>query len=679
MKMKKLSLRLLSAIIPIFVIALVIVTANCVIGAINECSKLVKDKMDVTLEATTYEIDEIMLAIEAMSDALATDIGQAAKEGEDLNSYASYAVANMKRSEFVTAVGFFMDPETWHGKINYYWAKNEGQILSYDVGEDPMTELDWFKYVKEKKTGYYTETYVDSTLGDLMISYCTPIIDGNGTFIGVLNTDVNMNEVKNIINDIKIGSTGKAELVTKDGLFVSGVEEDQILVAKLEEEKKYGLASHAKAILENDYQNFRTKGKDGEYSVYTSSIPKYGWVLVMQIQKNEINQGSISILISAVGIGVVAIIICVIILWLVARSISKPLQMVEEMSSAMATGDFSMDEMKVKGQDEIAKMTGSLNEMLVANRNEMLEIHKNSSVVSDNCGVLKNAVDELETSFQKINESIHGISQAMMDNSATTEELTASVLEVATSVGSLADKAGESETMANEIIERAIKINKDSSNSYDNAMRLTSEYEKKLEESIENSKVVGDIEIMADAINEIADQINLLSLNASIEAARAGEAGRGFAVVAGEIGNLASQTSNTVSNIQSTIEKVREAVAALVDNSNSLIGFLNDNVAPDYKSFVEVSVQYQADAEDIKGLAEYVADTSERLRASIDDVNTAIQSIAEASQEAANDSSIIMDSVDTVSANVENVGLISADQQQVAATLDEVVNRYKLS
>ena len=191
-------------------------------------------------------------------------------------------------------------------------------------------------------------------------------------------------------------------------------------------------------------------------------------------------------------------------------------------------------------------------------------------------------------------------------------------------------------------------------------------------------KVVGDIEIMADAINEIADQINLLSLNASIEAARAGEAGRGFAVVAGEIGNLASQTSTTVSNIQNTIVKVREAVDALVGNSNSLIKFLNENVTPDYKSFVEISVQYEKDAENIKELAVYVSNIADSLKNSMEDVNAAIQNIADASQSAATDSRVIMDQVDIVTSHVENVGQISSEQKEVAEVLDKVVNRYKL-
>lgn len=678
MKLKKISTKLLSSVVPLFVIALVVVTVYCVAGAIRECSALVIDKMNATMKATKYEILDIMEGVQGTTDTLAVDVGQVIHDGTDLMIVSGLATEHIKNSEYIKAIGFFMDPDSWHGKCNYYWGQEGDQVSYVEVGEDPMNEMEWFQACKNEGTPYVTDTYVDNTYGALMISYCAPIYDRAGKFIGVVNTDVDMTKIKDIVNEIQIGKTGRAELITKEGLYISGVEDDQILQANIADEVSYGIGVHAEEILADPEQRIQIHGESGNHSLYTSALDNYGWILMMQMEKDEINAGSVNVLKSAMVIDIIAILICAVMLWLIARGIAKPLQEVQDMSSAMAQGDFSRSALEVKGRDEIARMTGSLNEMLESNRNEMLEIHKNSNIVGDNCEVLRGAVDKLEESFAEINDAIHGISQAMMDNSATTEELTASVLEVKESVGSLADKAGESEQMAKDIIARAIKINKDSSKSYDVAMQLTNEYEKKLAESIDNSKVVGDIEIMADAINEIADQINLLSLNASIEAARAGEAGRGFAVVAGEIGNLASQTSSTVSNIQSTIEKVREAVGALVDNSNSLIGFLNENVAPDYKSFVDVSVQYQADAEDIKALAEYVAETSERLRASIDDVNIAIQAIAEASQEAANDSTLIMDNVDSVSANVENVGQISSDQQQVAHTLDEVVSRYKL-
>ena len=94
---------------------------------------------------------------------------------------------------------------------------------------------------------------------------------------------------------------------------------------------------------------------------------------------------------------------------------------------------------------------------------------------------------------------------------------------------------------------------------------------------------------MANVISEIADQINLLSLNASIEAARAGEAGKGFAVVASEIGSLATSTAEAVGQIQNTISQVQNAFDSLTKDAQNMLGFVVNDVTPDYSNFVEVA------------------------------------------------------------------------------------------
>jgi len=266
----------------------------------------------------------------------------------------------------------------------------------------------------------------------------------------------------------------------------------------------------------------------------------------------------------------------------------------------------------------------------------------------------------------------------MMSASAATEEVNASVEEVNASVNLLAEKTEHSKIMSDDIKSKAEEIQKSSQSSFDYATDLTVKYEKSLTKSIENAKVVENIGALADTIYEIAEQINLLSLNASIEAARAGEAGRGFAVVAGEIGKLANDTSKAVDEIQDTISKVHEAFKGLTDESKSILSFVQETVTPDYSKFVGVARQYGDDALSIEENANNISDMADNIRHIMNEVSDAIQSIAQTSQNTADNSNKIMISVEEVSGVVENVSGMSLRQKDISEELTGVVSNFKL-
>lgn len=127
--------------------------------------------------------------------------------------------------------------------------------------------------------------------------------------------------------------------------------------------------------------------------------------------------------------------------------------------------------------------------------------------------------------FKEIQKYMSQINEAMLSASAATEEVNASAEEVNSSVVILASETKEALTVSQDIKKRATAVEEASRSSYESATRLSAQFEQRLDDSIENAKVVDSIGEMANAIAGIAEQINLLSLNASIEAARAGADG----------------------------------------------------------------------------------------------------------------------------------------------------------
>ena len=678
--MKKISTKLLAMILPVMVLGLVAVVAICSYFSINTISDEIAERMMKTVETSTDDISASMGTYERDTIDVALAIGQTISDDMDVSKYDNIMEQAILNNDLISAMGFFIEPGYYNDQesVFSYLGESDGEVSKADLGEFAYTGTDWYMAVQESNTYYYSEPYVDETYGILMISYVQPIYDHSGKFIGAVNTDVDMSSIQTLVDNISIGKTGKAVLINSEGVYLTNTDTDKVMNVNIAKEKGGLFKSHAKEILSSDSGNFLST-KDGvTYRTYYEKIQQYDWILLVGMERSEISESMNGLVESSIIASVIAIIICAIMIFVTSRKIAGSIVKVKDMSAKMAEGDFSIEPMKVKGKDEIAQMTEALNEMLDSNRNEMLQISYNSKTVGSNCDTLEQAVEELEESFEEINQSIQVISSAMMDNSATTEELTASVTEVKETVANLANKASESEAMSKEIMNRARQIGKESTENFDHAMELSRQYEKRLQTSIENSKVVNEIGTMADAISEIAEQINLLALNASIEAARAGEQGKGFAVVAGEIGNLANETSSTVTNIQNTVTKVKESVEVLSKDSRALIEFISKNVTPDYRAFVDTSHQYENDAQSIQDLASYLADIASQLKATMEDVNLAIHNIASASQDAAEKSSSILENVDTVSGHVENVGDISEQQKEVSNILDDVVGKYKL-
>ena len=183
---------------------------------------------------------------------------------------------------------------------------------------------------------------------------------------------------------------------------------------------------------------------------------------------------------------------------------------------------------------------------------------------------------------------------------------------------------------------------------------------------------------MAEAISDIASQINLLSLNASIEAARAGEHGKGFAVVANEIGSLAGQTADTVAHIKDLVEKVQSAVNNLSKDSSEILNFIGTKVTPDYNEFVNTAKQYGKDAESMGEIVEYLNKMTQEIERTTGQVSQAIQLIAESSSHAADESSNIINNVEEVSEHAKNVDRTAKEQKAVSEELNGMIHKFKL-
>ena len=282
---------------------------------------------------------------------------------------------------------------------------------------------------------------------------------------------------------------------------------------------------------------------------------------------------------------------------------------------------------------------------------------------------------EMENVVSEVQESVKASNDSASDLSAVTEELAATMQEVGNSAGTINQNADSVRDEVDTIAEKSIGINDYSKEMKNNANQMESNARKNMEETgskvkeildvlnqaIEDSKSVDQVNSLTNDILSISSQTNLLALNASIEAARAGDAGKGFAVVAEEIRQLADSSRQTANRIQEINGIVTNAVHNLSGNANNLVDYLNESILPEFKNFVDSGVQYRENATYIESVMNEFTEKTDALKNAMDEIAGSISTITDAISEGAKG----------VNGAAESTQLLVVDMEKISSRMDK--------
>lgn len=447
----------------------------------------------------------------------------------------------------------------------------------------------------------------------------------------------------------------------------------------------------------NDYRSYRMqlidKVKASDYNGASAIFPELSKVreemlnildkeidLGTKLAENDYNSSNAifkSCTIFSISIMGIAVIVAIILGLFISIVISKRLNNILLFSKAIGQGDLT-EEIDIDSEDEIGNVAKELNKSRENIKDLINEILNSSSDMSATSEELSATVEEVSSKMEVVNESVEQISKGVQDLSATTEEVSASTEEINANTNELANKANDSKISVKEIKDRALDIKVKASKNIEESTLMYNQNRSNILNAIEEAKVVEEVKIMADSIGNIAQQTNLLALNAAIEAARAGEQGKGFAVVADEVRMLAEQAEQAVVDIQSMVGQVKTSVDKLSQSGQEVLKFMENNVNPNYEFLQSTGIQYEKDSEFMNNISEEISTSSKQMNEIIEQISYAIQSVSATAEESAASSEEISKSVNEVTFAISDVAKSAQNQAELAQKLTDMVQKFKL-
>ncbi len=379
------------------------------------------------------------------------------------------------------------------------------------------------------------------------------------------------------------------------------------------------------------------------------------------------------------GISFALLILVVVISLLVSGKIGKAVRLAEEMLQKLAQGDLtvSVEPRLLHRNDELGVMCGSLQELLNQLRNTVGKIQHSADILSVSGQELQELADKTNLTAEEVSRTVDGVSQGIISQAQDTEHATINVGDMGDSIRKIVDKVetlhNTSETMeeAKNEAERIIaELGESSVQTFEAVKRI--EHQVKLTDDS-----VMQIQDAVSLISSIAEETNLLSLNASIEAARAGEAGKGFAVVASEIQKLAEESNTSAASIAEVIRNLARESKNTVEAMNQMQEIIEnqqEKLQETQVKFEGVSAGIQSSREEV----DIINEDSQACDRAREVVTDAIQSLSAVSEENAASTEHTMSSVKELNSAMAHLAGKADGLKSMAQELENNMKFFKI-
>ncbi|KEF39077.1 methyl-accepting chemotaxis protein [Schinkia azotoformans MEV2011] len=540
-----------------------------------------------------------------------------------------------------------------------------------------VTDLSDRQYVKDALNGKYSisDVITSKVTKEPVIAIAFPLLTDNQKVNGVLIGTVKFDKITEKAEQIKIGKSGYAYMVDKDGLLVSHPVKDKILKENVLNTGSTELKEYVKKMnAEETGSGYYTY--EGIYKFVTFQ-PAAKWSIAVTANYDDYMAPAYKIRKSSIIISMVAIILAILAAYFISARIVNSIRKLQTAMELGGSGDLTI-ETSIQSKDELEDLSNSFNTMIDNQVKIIKQVYAASDELAAASEEMAASTEQVSTSSTEVAESTHRLAIEAENGNFAIIDTSKALLELSSLIQIAKNKA----TSADQSSQFTLRTANDGKETVLDVITRMEHIKAKMEETKTHisslEQYSKEITSITDTITNLAEQTNLLALNAAIEAARAGEAGKGFAVVANEVRKLAEQSNSGATEVANLIRKVTETTANTVIATDQSSKQVEEGVEAVTKAgdalekIVEAVLKTVTDVNGIVSVTDNEVATSEKIVELINSLATFIETTAASAEE-------VSASTEETSAAMETIASSTEQINAMALQLKTSIEKFKLT